>query len=140
MPQELTNAYYRKQTVYRELWLEHNPPRPWPCIYCDRPITKKDKWVVHHTNHDMTDNRVRNLRVMHAGCHSRHHNKGAKREPFTAEHRANLSKAMMGKGKGRKHSETAKRKMSAGQKARWDRMSPEKRAEFGKKISRARRS
>lgn len=72
------------------------PDHPWPRrggyvrehvrvmeLHIGRRIRPNE--IVHHVNHDKTDNRLSNLRLMDAGDHSRHHNLGrtVRRDPST---------------------------------------------------------
>lgn len=114
---------------------EHGDEPPYTCEYepCGKEMTTLE--VVHHKDENMYNNDVSNLAAMHKGCHNLHHgigqkhspevlkklrdlHLGAKRAPEVGER---ISKALKGKP-GHAQTEETKRKISEGQKKRWERV------------------
>jgi hypothetical protein len=62
----------------------------------------ENEFMVHHRNHDKTDEAVENLGPMHRGCHASHHligntrTKGMKLGPYSEERRRAISEACRG--------------------------------------------
>jgi HNH endonuclease. len=58
---------------HREIFLMHAGVEPWDCFFkCGQPVYYAFL-VVHHINHDHTDNVVDNLTAAHSSCHTRYH-------------------------------------------------------------------
>lgn len=61
----------------RQAFLETHGSGPWPCEWCESPVTKlgpqRDDGVVHHRNEDPIDNKAENLGCGHRRCHSSYH-------------------------------------------------------------------
>lgn len=113
---------------------EHGDEPPYRCEYepCSKEMTTLE--VVHHKDEDKYNNNPSNLAAMHKGCHNLHHgigqnhspealekirsaHLGVKRAPEVGER---ISKALKGKA-GHPQTEETKRKISEGQKKRWER-------------------
>jgi hypothetical protein len=58
----------RHEQLHRAVWAAAHGPIP-------------EGFVVHHINHDRSDNRLVNLQAMPAGEHASHHHRGATRPP-----------------------------------------------------------
>lgn len=43
------------------------------CTECGGEQQRKDRFTIHHINHDPRDNHPKNLRTMHQSCHTRLH-------------------------------------------------------------------
>ena len=98
--------------LYREIFFAHNGPGPYSCVECDTEVGFFDV-LVHHDDHDRSNNTIENLMPSHRGCHTKHHS--------------------IGRGVGTKDSEETKRKKSEAQKKRWAALSEEQRSAVGLK-------
>lgn len=64
---------------YRLVFVAHNGPGPWPCHFCRKPVemlsstSRRDRFTVHHLNHNRKDFDADNLVPTHYGCHARFH-------------------------------------------------------------------
>lgn len=98
--------------IYREIFFAHNGPGPYACVECNKEVGFLEV-LVHHDDHDRSNNNIENLMASHRGCHTAHHSTG--------------------RGVGNKASEETKQKMSESHKKRWAARSPEERSEIGLK-------
>jgi hypothetical protein len=80
MPRDASRGERRRG---RRTFLMYFPQAPWSCGFCGGAIwstdLKENGLVVHHDNHDRTDNRLINLMPAHNFCHSSYHIKKKKR-------------------------------------------------------------
>jgi hypothetical protein len=83
----------------------------------------KKKEVVHHRNGDPKDNRLSNLQLFTShGEHISRELTGRKRKPFSKEHRANISKSLIGTARATgKRSKESRERMRAAQLKYWSR-------------------
>lgn len=97
---------------FREIFFAFNGAGPYSCYDCGKDV---DFWTVliHHENHDHSDNRLENLVPSHRGCHTRHHS--------------------IGRGIGKSPSKETREKMRQSGLKRWSNMSEEERKINGKK-------
>ena len=137
----------RRRSKYREIFFAHNGPGPYICFFCQQNVIF-DEVIVHHVNHNETDNRLENLKPCHRLCHNGYHFKELWKEnpeklmssetrghrvPHSEETRKNLSESHKNKGhrpsdeaiekaasvnRGKPRSEETKRKISEGHKRR----------------------
>lgn len=120
------------------------------CHFCGESIIKmsgkdSDSLLIHSLdgNHNNWD--PKNKVPVHRGCHSRFHISGNKNPMERPEARKKLSLATTGENnhwfgtggpmKGKHHTAEAKDKNKKLSQQMWDNMTPEQRAEHGKKIS-----
>jgi len=45
------------------------------CQKCNKDVSEKNMAVIHHLNHDKTDNRLANFQTLCKSCHTKHHYK-----------------------------------------------------------------
>lgn len=80
--QEVSSMIRHKQAVvrerqansgnaYRMAFFTAAGAGPWPCFFCDEPVGREV--VVHHVDHNRTNNDVSNLVPAHEGCHTSYH-------------------------------------------------------------------
>lgn len=96
--------------LYREIFFAHNGPGPYICKECEGEVTFFEV-LVHHEDHDRSNNNLENLVPNHRGCHTIHHSTG--------------------RGLGKKASEETKAKMRESGLKRWATVSEEDRKEHG---------
>lgn len=82
----------KQSKICHPIFRKENGSGPWPCYLdgCDEPVVDL---FVHHIDEDPTNNDPGNLTAIHRGCHNALHHAGAKRAPFTEEHRRKLSES-----------------------------------------------
>lgn len=80
---------------------------PWPCGHCGDLVEaidgRVDSDVVHHIDHDRTNNDPSNLVAMHRTCHATHHHAAVEKSP---EHRRRISEALNGRQLSEAHKES----------------------------------
>lgn len=96
----------RRRTKYREVFFAHNGPGPYPCAFCES-VVDFEGVVIHHDDHDHTNDEPGNLVPCHQDCHTRHHFKYNWTEP---EFRKKMQ-ASPTRGHHTPHTEEAKAKM-----------------------------
>jgi len=88
-----------KAPVHARIFVRHHGRTgPFRCAFCRRVVWLLDgtgRGVVHHRDHDHSNDAVENLAPAHRKCHGKHHHRNRQ---FTAEHRANISAALRAKG------------------------------------------
>jgi hypothetical protein len=105
---------------------------------------------VHHINGDKTDNRIENLQIVTNAEHGAIHDGWAHSEETkekirrysnnrTEQHRKRLSEAQKGKPKSTESISKMAASNKDAQRRRWANMTPEERAEMGRKISEAKK-
>ncbi len=112
----------RKRSQYREVFLAHNGPGPYACYFeCSNPVMFEEL-VVHHKDHDHTNNSLDNLVPAHRLCHNGHH--------LRALWADSPEKMLDSESRGHRtpHSEETRRKISEGHKEKGLRPSDEARA------------
>jgi hypothetical protein len=62
----------RRRTQYRELFFANNGPGPYVCFFCEEPVSFS-QIIVHHVDHDETNNDLTNLKACHRVCHNGYH-------------------------------------------------------------------
>lgn len=73
------NIYFeplgRRVREYVAIFWTANGPGPWPCHFCNHPVTRlgKPDGVVHHLDHDHENQDLDNLAAAHWRCHASHH-------------------------------------------------------------------
>ena len=95
---------------FREIFFAFNGPGPYKCYDCEKEVVFWEV-LIHHENHDHSDNRLENLVPSHRGCHTRHHSTG--------------------RGVGKQVSEETREKMRVSGLKRWARLSEEERKVMG---------
>lgn len=73
-------ARRRGKYIYREVFFAHNGPGPYVCFDCGQEVTF-DEVLVHHKDHDDTNDDPCNLVAAHDGCHTSHHMRGWNKDP-----------------------------------------------------------
>jgi len=111
-------AKRRRRTKYREIFFANNGPGPYTCSFCEKPAIF-DEVIVHHQDHDETNNDLTNLKACHRICHNSHHFKDLWSEKS--------DELLASKTRGHRvpHSEETKRRMSAENKTKGYRPKPE---------------
>ncbi len=78
----------KKQKGYRKIFLKAYGPFPHPCYFnCGEEVKPwagkltSDAPVIHHEDHDQSNNAPENLKPAHHGCHLSHHHKGSTHPP-----------------------------------------------------------
>ena len=116
-----------QRQIHRESFLASNGFGPWPCFRCGILIHFLEVFVVHHLDHDPTNNAQENLVAGHHACHIGHH---ASVRGMSTEHARKIGDANRGRKnagvsasnrlrKGQKRSATTKAKMSIAQRRRY---------------------
>lgn len=100
----------RKAQRHREVFLENNGPGPWPCYGCGE-LVLPEKLIVHHKDHDHSNNDPHNLASMHPGCHATLHSLG---RIHSDEAKAKIGAATSR----RRHTPETRAKMSATRRGR----------------------
>jgi len=62
----------RRRTQYREIFFANNGPGPYKCFFCKDEVVFAEV-IVHHEDHDETNNDLTNLKPCHRLCHNGHH-------------------------------------------------------------------
>ena len=62
----------RRRSRYREIFFANNGPGPYVCFFCSEPVLF-DEVIIHHEDHDETNNDLTNLKPCHRLCHNGHH-------------------------------------------------------------------
>lgn len=111
----------RRRSRYREIFFAHNGPGPYSCFFeCGKEVTFEEV-IVHHVDHDESNNSIDNLVPAHRSCHNQYH--------FTIlwnERRDELLESQT-RGHRTPHTEESRRKMSETHKARGNQPSAEAR-------------
>ena len=61
---------------HRIVFVAYNGPGPWPCVFCNKPVELREKFVVHHIDGNRLNDEPSNLCVAHGPCHTGHHHTG----------------------------------------------------------------
>lgn len=110
----------RRRSRYREMFFANNGPGPYSCFFCKEKVVF-DEVIIHHINHDETDNNLKNLTPCHRTCHNGYHFKelwSERREEFLASPT---------RGNRKPHSEETKKKISETKKRLGQQPTPEAR-------------
>jgi HNH endonuclease len=98
---------------YREKFFAYNNS-PYICYFC-LDVVDPEKLVVHHIDHDKTNNKLTNLSSAHVSCHRSHH----ATDQWTSErHREYMSGVMSRVNRSRVHTDEARAKMRAAHERR----------------------
>lgn len=80
------------------VWYEATGGLPQACESCGIMITilgrRGGEGLIHHRDHDPTNNDAANLALLCVGCHRRHHLTGVAKSP---EHRKRIANALRGR-------------------------------------------
>lgn len=64
----------RFQRHYQKVFIQTNGQGPWLCDYCNQEVENEESvLVIHHRDHNKTNNEPSNLGPMHRACHIKHH-------------------------------------------------------------------
>lgn len=135
--------FRRRQKHYRRTFLAAYGPFPHPCHFCGEEVDGHTApldgmaAVIHHLDHDETNDALENLAPAHHGCHMRYHQTEKWRSPeyratigpklsaaLTAMYAANGGRSPETKAKlaaaneGKRHSPESRAKMSAARKGK----------------------
>lgn len=79
-------------------WYRDKVDPPYVCSFCN--IEMDELEVVHHLDHDVTNNDITNLAAAHNACHNSHHHKGKR---ISDAQREKLSDALTGRTLSKSH-------------------------------------
>lgn len=99
----------RRRSRYREMFFATNGIGPYECFFCNEEV-EFSLVVIHHVDHDHTNNSIDNLAASHRKCHNGHH--------FALLWQERKEDLLSSPTRGHRtpHSEEAKRKMSKAHK------------------------
>lgn len=83
-------SYPTPPTRYQDIFRAHHGDGPWSCYFCNKPVIKL---VVHHKDHDRTNDAIDNLVASHKKCHNDHHGMGEQRV-FSDLHRQRIAEGV----------------------------------------------
>lgn len=137
----------RNERFYRNRFFELYGEGPYPCFFCEEPVSAKNV-LVHHKDHDHYNDIDNNLVPAHVSCHISHHKRFVSDETRqklsnlqkgrtrSEETKKKISEARLKLGKTGPQSEETKKKKSEAVKAHWEndpeRRNKIKRGEDGK--------
>lgn len=98
---------------YREVFFAAHGFGPYACHFCDE-LVEFERVLVHHLDHDRSNNAPANLAAAHGPCHTSHHSRG--RVPSAQQRRRNSdahrgrstsdeTRALIAAGQARAHAE-----------------------------------
>jgi hypothetical protein len=63
----------RRRNPHILVFVAHNGPGPYPCVFCERSVDMVTELHVHHLDHNHDNNDPDNLAATHTGCHTSYH-------------------------------------------------------------------